>query len=142
MVALIAAALLSLTACTQSADNTETITCNGECVIVFRPDTTNLDRYLQGDDKMEFLEVLSDYQHYADALKEKLSKANVNFSESDARFIIVNNGTSETKLDTKHNDYLFGVILVKPNAQPEMHHGIFTDMEYQLFMDQYFGTKN
>ncbi|HZF99855.1 MAG TPA: hypothetical protein VEY71_02585 [Chitinophagales bacterium] len=135
---LILATLLLPAACSRDIDKTETIKCDGNCVIVFKPDAEAGKAALDGDDEKEFLDVLADHQRYADDFKKQLSKTDIKFSESTVRYIIIDNGKTQTKLDTRHEDYMFGVILAKPGAEPEMHHGIFTDMEYQMFVQKYF----
>ena len=121
-----------------SANDSATYKCDDKCVITFKPNEQTIKRKLEEDKNHEFTEVVSDHDHYADELKEILKKTDIRHITSTARYITVDNGTSKKTFDTHNKDYVFGVILTKPNAEPVIHRGIFTDLEYRHFMQQYF----
>jgi hypothetical protein len=146
LVAILLVAFISCNSNTSSDDATssndtigETIQCLDKCIIVFRPDDKTVEQKLDEDEADEFAEVLSDHEEYANELKEFLKKKpDIRYIESKARYITVDNGTSKNKFDTRTKDYMFGVILSRPDTLPVIQHGIFTDLEYKYFMQQYF----
>lgn len=131
-------ATLFVSACTPNREQSETIKCDGRCVVIFKPAEAEGKEALDGDDEKEFLEVLADHQRFADEFKKTAKDSSIKVFETTAHHIKIENGETEKEFAAREGEDLFGFILTKPNAEPEIHRGIFTDMEYRMHAQKYF----
>ena len=118
----------------------ETVECKGKCMIVFKPDSNILKKKLEADKEFQFTETLSDHEHYTRELKKMLTGTDITLVESTSRFILVNTGSKQRKFEArdKEDGYPLGVILSRPDGEPMIHFGLFTDLEYKEMIDSYF----
>lgn len=116
---------------TSSRPNQIAYRCTAPTIIVFHPDSLATKQLLDADTKMEFAEMLDDFNHYTNWLRDTLRNTPIHFINATSERILIDNGMSQTMFTTLHDNQHFGCILVKSGIKPIVRNGIFTDQDYR-----------
>ena len=82
-------------------------------------------------------EALSDFQFYADRVKQPLSKINIDFKELYVRSFRLHSSGSDVVFRPKPN--AVGYYLIAPGKKPHVEYGVMTDADLLLAVKLYFG---
>jgi hypothetical protein len=132
-------AAVALFACNTHQPDNQVYNCTGNCIVVFGPDSATIARLRQSDNAEDFNDALEHHLKYAKEFEQHLNDSTIQYHYGNTRYITINNGKTKKQFDTHTADDIFGVILVKQNAEPVIHRGLFSDLEYDKFKREYFG---
>jgi hypothetical protein len=132
-----------LLACNESKKtNGETIACRDSCMVLFRPDSALVERYMTETKDTQFLTSLARHNEYADSLQVQLGGRGIRVVRSTARFIMLDNGRKTQRFEARDEDgFPFGVILSRPDGEPMVHYGVFSAIEYRQMVRTYFNSE-
>jgi hypothetical protein len=116
----------------QRAPKVPIVDVQSPSIVAFFPSTSTAD--LANPDTNE---TLSDFQLYAQRVRQPLSEAGINFREVYANAFVIRVGTKTT---TVHPRIEVGYYFAAPGKKPRIEYGVMTDADLLHAAAQYFDT--